>query len=144
MAPSYDPKLRSDASNSTSIMGAIIKHIAADNPTQLADATGRLLTWAFEQYIITPLSWIASPTFIMVSLGILLLLNDTLSARRQATRCRLEVRSRQIREEQIQRAYEEQLQREEAEWQTWKDEIIRPPPTYAESLGYISVQPEEF
>ena len=149
MAPSHVPKSQPDVSNSTSIFGATIKHIAADNPTQLVDATGRLLTWAFEHYITTPLSWMASSAFIITGLVIfvsIVLLDKIVSAAHRALRRRLEnqIRCRQIREEEVQREYEEQSEREEAEWQTRKDEIIRDRPNDVESLEHISGQPEEF
>ena len=45
---------------------------------------------------------------------------------------------------EVQREREEQLEREEAEWQTRKDEVIRDRPNDVESLEYISGHPEEF
>ena len=146
MAPSHVPHEQPDVSNSTSIFATTIKHIAAENPTQPVEATA---SRAFRSYFTTPLSWIASSAFVITGVVLfvsIVLLDKIVSAACRALRRRVEdqVRYMQIRREELQRECEEQLEREEAQWQIKKDEIIRDRPNDVESLEYISGQPEEF
>ena len=149
MAPSHGLRPQPDISNSTSIPAATIKHIAEDNPTEFAEATGRFLTQMIKCYITTPLSWAISGSFIMTAAIIIvsviflkkLLRSTTRGLRRQN---QAQTSYRQLRKVEVQRDREEQLEREEAEWQTRKDEVIRDRPNDVESLEYISGHPEEF
>lgn len=50
----------------------------------------------------------------------------------------------QVRKEKVLRECEEQLEREEVEWQRRKDRVIHDRPNDADSLEYISGVPEEF
>ena len=149
MAPSHGLRPQPDISNSTSILAATIKHIAEDDPTELAEATGRFLTQMIKCYITTPLSWAIFGPFIMTAAIIIvsviflkkLLRSTTRGLRRQN---QAQTSYRQLRKVEVQRDREEQLKREEAEWQTRKDEVIRDRPNDVESLEYISGHPEEF
>lgn len=140
MAPSHVLKPQPDVSNSTSILAATIKHIAEDNPTELVEATGRFLTQTFKGYITTPLSRIATSAFVitaaLITVSIILLERLVHSAS--------QLSYRQFRKEELQRQIEKRLEREVAEWQKKKDEIIRDRPNDVESLEYISGHTEEF
>ena len=148
MAPSHGLKQQPDISNSTSILAATIKHIAEDDPIELAEATGRFLTQTIKCYVTTPLTWAISGAFIVTAaiiiVSVIYLQNLLRSTARELRRWSQVLTYRRLRMVEVQREREEQLEREEAEWQTRKDEIIRDRPNDVESLEYISGHPEEF
>ena len=149
MAPAHGLKPQPDISNSTSILAATIKHIAEDDPIELVAATCRSLTQTIKCYIMTPLSWTISRAFIITAALIIVstiflgtLLRSTVRGLHRWNQAPPSYR--QVHQVEVQREREERLEREEAEWQTRKEEVIRERPNDVESFEYISGVPEEF
>ena len=139
MAPAHGLEPHADISNLTSILAATIN----GDPIELAEATGRFLIEAIKCYSTTLLSCTISGAFIITA-AVIIVSVIVLKRLLRSTARGLHRLSRQLRPVEVQREREEQFEREEAEWQTRKEEVIRDRPNDVESLEYISGHPEEF